>query len=138
MASEGGTVKKLGRVAINTIEGKYLRGVDKEEINKKIQLDDKEEILFVWSQRDKFEELLDLKEDIIVTVTTKKMFKIEKGAIHSVNRENIKSVKHQKNGMFSWDKIELITKDKNEMITFGIYHGEACKYFCNYLSTHPI
>lgn len=129
---------KLGRVAINTIDGKYLRGVDKEEINKKIQLDEKEELLFVWGETAKFEELLDLNKDTIVGITTKKLFKIEKGAVHRINRNNIKSVKHQKNGMFSWDKIELTTKDKNEKVTFGIYHGDACEYFCNYLATHPV
>jgi len=71
------------------------------------------------------------RNDIFVVITSKRIFKYEKG-IEQVFLYDIVDVEHQKNNIFSWDKIVVLLRDGKKE-TFGIYSSDICGYFCWYL-----
>lgn len=75
------------------------------------------------------------KTDIIVGISTSRIFKLDCYQTSSVLLSDIISVRHQQNNLFKWDKIECLLKN-GKIETFGIYHNGVCKQFCNYLMTN--
>jgi hypothetical protein len=104
-------------------------------IAKEVGLSRGEEIKLFYTYSALKEELS--RSDIIVGITNVKIFKYDKGSNSFTLRSDIKAVKHQRNGMFSWDKVEILTHSgKTE--TYGIYDGDTCSKFCRYLMDNPV
>ena len=78
-----------------------------------------------------------IKNDIMVGITNKRIFKIDKGVKRFTNMNSIKTAKHIKKWLFFWDKIECMTTDE-KIETYGIFHALDCNYFCNYLNDNFI
>jgi len=85
-----------------------------------------EEKLELLCDSEKFLFEVKLKDRIWIGVTSHRIFKVEKGEVTQQTIQNIKSITHQRNGIFYWDKL-LITNNDNEVISFGIYLGEVCE-----------
>ncbi len=64
------------------------------------------------------------------TVLTNKTFKkVEaKKIVSTVKLSDIKVVEREKNGIFSWDKIKITTKD-GKVETFGISNGSVIDFY---------
>ncbi len=125
---------KVERVCSNIVLAKFLRGVEVKMLQEELKLDAKDEVVLVYVASGKFEPMLKFDGEIIVGITNALVFKAEKGAIYKIPRSNIMSVTHQKNSIFSWDKLIFELKNKTTD-TIGIYDRDACEYFCNYLMT---
>src|ERR1700690_1295031 len=97
-------------------------------INKTINpvTDETLDIVYIYSGN--FDEGFDITKDIIVGLTSNRIFKIEEAKVESHFISNITKVSHQKNGMFRWDKVEVSLRNGG-YDTFGIWHSEVCKYF---------
>lgn len=126
------------RVCINTILGSHLNKSDLATIKNKIQFLEDEIIEIIYS-RENILEKINLHIDVIVIITNYRLIKLEKNdePWHK-NRKDIiiSTVNHKKGHMFKWDKIEFKFKN-GESHDCGIYHGDSCSYFCNYLRTKP-
>lgn len=103
-----------------------------------IDIKDNEKILFVYFYLDgDFMEPIKFHKNIVVGITDKRIFKIEKGNISMVNIHEIVDISHQKNGIFRWDKVACVMKNGN-VKTFGMYHANACKFFIEHLNASYI
>lgn len=81
-------------------------------------------------------ELLYVYGDIYVGITNLRIIKLQPTFtgydIYEFLIVSIDTVKHEKNGYFSWDKLCIVGKD-GLVDTFGIYHGDACREMCAHL-----
>lgn len=125
---------KVPRITTNTIEGKYLKKIDIDNL-KKLNINEKsDEFLFVWLENDKFEPIINIGTTAIVCITNLYLVKFEKGSVTLISRSAIKKIQHEKNGIFRWDQLKIqLVNGKEESI--GIYNQDTCEYFCNYLSS---
>ena len=121
------------RITTNTVLGKGLKENVRHAIEQTINVEEGEVIEIVYIYNDTFDEKFDIVKDIIVGVTNYRIFKIEDGRYDAQKINEIISIAHEKNGIFRWDKIICLLK-KNKQNTFGIYHGDVCGYFCNYIN----
>lgn len=115
----------------NTIKGEGLDISKYKEIHEKFKMLNDERIEIIYLFQGNFVNI-NVNNDIYVGITTYQVFKCDKNNKTSVMISNIKSVSHQKNSIFRWDK--LVCKKINDTTeTFGIYHKKTCVYFCKYL-----
>lgn len=129
-------IKKYSHLVTNTVKGYELKKTEADAINNLVELMDNEQILLLY--RDGSFDTHDiLCGTIIVGLTNFRIFKIENGLAWSTFMENIKSVKHEQNGIFYWDKLICTTKT-GAVNTYGIYYNDTCKYFCDYMRKYLI
>ncbi|AYV79488.1 MAG: hypothetical protein Faunusvirus17_7 [Faunusvirus sp.] len=148
------------RIAPSMLSGEQLTSDEIKQIDKIVKLLKFEKIELLYLYGDKFN-ALNMSTDIVVGVTNYRIFKIENAEIvSSANRKDIVTARHQKNGMFKWDKVVVFlsvikkTQDQSYVAnllntsdpatngnptfeTFGIYDSSACEFVCNYIETHP-
>ncbi len=115
----------------NTISGSDLDTNMTNRLNEILIFLPFEKIEIIYSDTNKFD-VDDIDHTVLVGITNYRIFKLEGSDITSVFRNIIQSITHQKNGILRWDKIECHLKDGIE--TFGIFHRNACAYFCEYLN----
>jgi len=69
-------------------------------------------------------------DNVFIILTNTQFIKIEKGVICSIaNLSECQFVSHQKNGMFSWDKVVLHNQNRIVVDTFGIHLAAMCAEF---------
>lgn len=120
------------RITINTVLGENLKPNVKGAIEKTINLIEAEKLEVVYIYNDTFDSGFDIVNNTIVGISNFRIFKIEDGKADTQNLFEIVGVEHQKNGLFRWDKV-ICHLLKGKQNTFGIYHGDVCKYFCSYI-----
>lgn len=128
------TPKTTQKITTNTALAQYLNPNVRNAIIKTLALPSNERLEIVYINSDHFDEGFDISSEIIVGITTLRIFKIERENSGYQFINNISSVSHQKNGLFKWDKIVCNLKSGN-VDTYGIYHGSVCAYFCDYLKS---
>lgn len=120
------------RLATNTYSGDELRARDHKVISDAARLLPGEHAEVVYIHMADLSKPVAIEGSIIVGLTGLRIFKLEKGNVDYVFKEDIETVSHQKGGLFAWDKVVLgLTNGKTE--TFGIYNGDACELFCTRL-----
>jgi len=93
------------------------------EILELILLDDKENPMYYYTSG-----------KIHILLTDMRFVKIENYCIVSeIHLDKMKYVKHIKNSIFHFDKIEIL-EESGRLETFGIYEKEVCEYFTNLLN----
>lgn len=81
-----------------------------------------------------FYPILKIRNNIIVGITNLRIFKLEKGIVSVLRYRDVVSVKHERNGLFRWDKVVCqLCGEGGEFDTFGVYHGDACARICNHM-----
>lgn len=125
------------RITTGTAYGEYLKKDVHESITKTLALPSDEKIGVVYMRYDTFDQNFSISREIIVGITDVRIFKIETGNNNQQLISNIASVSHQKNGLFSWDKVVCRLKN-GDIDTYGIYHSAACGYFCDYLKNRIV
>lgn len=116
--------------SINIKRGTNLSVADYNYIQRQVDFKKDEKIHLVYL-RQAFNFGSISRNDIFVVITSKRIFKYEKG-IEQVFLCDIVDVEHERNGIFSWDKVVCALRDGKKE-TFGIYSGDICGYFCWYL-----
>jgi len=126
----------MAEAGTNTIHGDALSKSIYTSIYRVAGLPENEPLELVYVYSLKYNQYFDPIEEIIVGITNQRIFKLEYGNYTQQILRNIKSVSHEKNGFFRWDKIKCILhkKDDDCVDTFTIYHGVSCAYFCEYLA----
>lgn len=132
MDTTGPKVEKTTKIATSTALAKDLKPHIRNSIIKTLALPREERLEIVYMFVDHFDEYFDIANDVIVGVTSLRIFKIEGGKTEYQFIEKIKSVTHQKNGIFKWDKIVCNLKEGG-IDTYGIYHSSVCAYLCKYI-----
>lgn len=125
----------------NTALAQYLKNDIREAIEKTIHLYDGEMLEIIYIYDGTFDHNFNIARDIIVGISNYRIFKIEDGKCNSRRLDEMTHVEHQKNGLFKWDKIVCYlskykreSANQQEIDTFGIYHSDVCKYYCNYIN----
>lgn len=121
------------KITVNTALGENLKDNVKGAIEKTIGIVKNEKLEVVYIYNDTFDVGFDIVNNVIVGLTNFRIFKIEKGDVSYQKLNETINVEHEKNGIFRWDKVVCnLSGGKKE--TFGIYHADVCKYFCNYIT----
>lgn len=124
-------IKKPTRICENTVTCYQLTDNDIELLQLYIPFEKDEILYMLYSYRNKFEPLV-IDGEIIVGMSSKKIFKLENKEYSYVYIKDIFMVRNNYIGLFIWNKLE-ITLQNNTIQTFGIYGNETCEYFTSYL-----
>lgn len=129
---------KRPRAALSTINIDELYADEINMLQKELKIIGNEKIHIIYSNND-FEPILHIIDNIIVGLTNKRIFKLEKGGVWSTYFIDIDTIEHQKNNIFTWDTIICNTYDKSQY-TYGVYYSDACKYMisCIHMYTKQI
>lgn len=132
--TESKTIKVTPKITTNTVLSydlpSNIDGIIKKTLGLDESTSEKLDIVYIYSGN--FDENFDITKEIIVGFTSSRIFKIQDAKVDSQFISNIIKVSHQKNGMFRWDKVEVVLRTGGSD-TFGIWHSDVCKYFCTYL-----
>jgi hypothetical protein len=135
-------------IAHNTIEADYLFVKELNILKTYVGFDNDEILIMIYSNNN-FDPSLEICGNIIVGLTNLRIFKLEKGVIHSTYYQDIKNVYHVKNNIFTWDKIICVLKKirkegepeiKDEKFkhdnvqSYGVYYSDACECMCKYIT----
>jgi hypothetical protein len=115
-------------VATNTINADYLRMLDHKNIGSFMRFEEDEELILVWMDGGRFDEILDPYNNTIVGLTTNRLFKIQDGQKSHVMLNNIADVNHIKRSFLKWSKIGVTLKG-GAKDTFGLRDDDAIKVF---------
>jgi hypothetical protein len=117
------------------IEGSKLRKECVENLGKRMGFVDNETVELLYRYDGNYQSPLNLGNNapVVVGITTHRVFKIERTNVWSTMITTIGSVRHIKNNVFSWDKIEC-KKTDGTVETFGIANKLVCGNFTQYLS----
>ena len=125
---------RIKRICDCTVLGSDLRPKEVVMIRDFVKFKSDEKIESLYLDNDEFDRGFYIPGNIIVGLTNYQIFKIENAALSSALIKDIKSLYHEKNSIFKWDKIVVRLKD-GRTETFGIYYEKTCAYFANHLRT---
>lgn len=124
---------KYAKVSECTIDGSKIPSEINEKFIERLKFYPDEKIEILYMENDAFEKMINLNNGVIVGITNYRIFKLENKHTWMNYLKDIATIKHIKNNIFSWDKINcLLHNGKNE--TYGVFHKKACGYLCGYLA----
>lgn len=126
------TLRKFNYVSVQTISGSELYKYEQELLKKSFNATDDETIELLYVCTINLEDFT-FANNTVVGITNNRIFKTEKGNTCFTMLSDIKSMAHEKNGIFRWDKLLLTLKD-GSVVGYGIYYADTIKYFMKYLT----
>lgn len=128
--------KNISYTATNTIRGEDVSQADQITISILFDFTLDEKILILYNDNS-FNMSNVSFNNTVVGLTNYRIFKVENGMVWCTYIKDIVSVKYINKGLFYWNKLICETK-AHEIIGYGIYYSDTCKYFCDYIRKYLI
>jgi hypothetical protein len=122
----------INYISTDTICGDDLRPLEYGLIKQQIRADPDEKIEVLYRTSGEFEKPFNMFDSVLVGISNKRLFKIEKGISYFTSLSNIVSLRHKKMNIFKWDQIIVTTRDNKE-VEYGIYYSDTIEYFIKYI-----